>query len=358
MTNPQTPALRIVEADAISPAPIGPARPPLELVPSREQQERIADAIRARRSPATQRAYATQWRLFERYAGEQQADALPAAPLTVAAYLSDRAAAGASLSTITKAAASIAAQHRERDLPDPTSDERVRAVRKGLSRQLKQRAPKQAAPIDRDAFLQIIEQAARPRPLSGRGRTLDGRQVSESADRAERRAAVDIALIATMRDALLRSSEAAALRWADIETDADGSGSVYIARSKTDQQSEGATLYLRRPTMRYLSAIRPEDADPAAPVFGLSARQISRRIAAAAQAANLDAGLNADLTPKTYSGHSCRVGQAGDLARVGASLVEIQQDGRWSSPTMPARYAAASLRKQNSAIARRMPAED
>lgn len=345
MQTPQTPALRIVEADAISPAPRDATRPPIALVPTPSEQQRIAEAVAARRAPNTNRAYASQWRRFERYAAERRADALPAAPLTVAAYLTERSAAGASRSTIAQAVASIAAMHRESNLPDPTSDERVRAVRAGLSRSDRRR-PKQAAPIDRAAFLQIIEQAASPRPTQRRS-VHTGEPIHETSDRAAARAAVDIALLATMRDAMLRVSEAAALRWCDIETAPDGTGRLFVAASKTDQEGHGATLYLRKPTMRYLSAIRPADADDAAPVFRLSARQISRRIKAAAEAAGIDGA----------SSHSARVGMTVDLARSGAGIVETQDVGRWSSPAMPARYAAAELAGTN-AVARRMPAED
>ena len=43
------------------------------------------------------------------------------------------------------------------------------------------------------------------------------------------------------------------------------------------------------------------------------------------------------------SGHSLRVGSAQSLAAAGAGLVEMQQAGRWQSPTMPARYARGEL---------------
>ena len=345
MTSTQTPALRIVEADAIGPAASSERRPPIALVPTAQERERIAAAVAARRAPSTRRAYAAQWRKFERYAAERQADALPAAPLTVAAYLSQRAADGASSSTISQTVASIAAMHRESNAPDPTADERVRAVRAGLSRSDRRR-PKQAAPIDAAAFRTIRDRAADPRPVQRRS-VQTGRQLSEPTDRAEARAALDVALIATMRDAMLRVSEAAALSWSDIETAPDGTGRLYIAASKTDQEGQGATLYLRKPTMRYLNAIRPAAAADDAPVFGLSARQLNRRIKAAAAAAGIDGA----------SSHSARVGMTVDLARTGAGIVEVQQVGRWSSPAMPARYAAAELAGTN-AVARRMPAED
>ena len=49
---------------------------------------------------------------------------------------------------------------------------------------------------------------------------------------------------AGMRDGLLRRSEAAALTWGNVELQEDGSGRLHVARSKTDQSSEGVVLYL------------------------------------------------------------------------------------------------------------------
>ena len=43
------------------------------------------------------------------------------------------------------------------------------------------------------------------------------------------------------------------------------------------------------------------------------------------------------------SGHSLRVGGAQSLAAGGASLVEMQQAGRWQSPSMPGHYAKGQL---------------
>ena len=45
------------------------------------------------------------------------------------------------------------------------------------------------------------------------------------------------------------------------------------------------------------------------------------------------------------SGHSLRVGGTQSLATAGASLVEMQLAGRWSSPVMPGRYAQGQLAK-------------
>jgi len=60
-----------------------------------------------------------------------------------------------------------------------------------------------------------------------------------------------------------------------------------LRRSKTDPEGEGAVVAVTPQAMAELdrlAALRGGDPDPAAPMFGLSDRQISRRIAAAAEA--------------------------------------------------------------------------
>ena len=150
----------------------------------------------------------------------------------------------------------------------------------------------------------------------------------ESADAAERRGRVDIAVISTMRDGLLRVSEASALMWEDIEEEEDGTGRLYIRRSKTDAEGEGAVAFLSVQTMESLDAIRGMSSGEDS-VFGLMPNGISRRIEKAARAAGLGEG---------YSGHSPRVGMARDLARAGTELTRLMTAGRWRSPRMPALY--------------------
>ena len=88
-------------------------------------------------------------------------------------------------------------------------------------------------------------------------------------------------------------------------------------------------MYLGQAAMTARAAIRPADVDGAAPIFGLSARQLPRRIQAMARAAGLGEG---------FSGHSGRVGMAQDLAAGGAELPALMVAGRWQSARMPARY--------------------
>ena len=136
-----------------------------------------------------------------------------------------------------------------------------------------------------------------------------------------------------MRDGLLRVSEAAALRWGDVELAGDGSGRIRIPESKTDQEAEGVVVYLGPVAVEALLAIRPEEAviDAVTPVFNLHPDTIRRRLQQAARAAGLPDWR--DIT-----GHSGRVGMAQDLSAAGFALPELMTAGRWKSLRMRARY--------------------
>ena len=282
---------------------------------------RVQEALASSRSPATRRAYASQWRMFTTWTGARGLSSLPAEPSAVAAYLTDRAGTGVSVATVQLSRAAIAAAHSDANLDDPCAHPGVRRTMSGLSRMFG-RPPLQATPLTSDVAAAIRATARRPRPYPS------GRVESEST--AERRGLVDIALVSVMRDALLRRSEATDLVWSDVERMTDGTGRLTVRRSKTDQVSEGKVLYLSAASMADLEAIRPGDSSRGdMKVFGLSSSQIGRRIARSCEVAGF-AGA--------YSGHSPRVGMAQDLAANGAELPALMEAGRWDSPTMPARY--------------------
>lgn len=154
------------------------------------------------------------------------------------------------------------------------------------------------------------------------------------------------AIIATMSDALLRVGEVAALQVGDIERRSDGAATLTVRRSKTDQNGDGATLYLGSPTTRRIDNWREAaglgGADMASgPLFRrifrgqhVSAEQLSPR-----SVRELVRSAAASVGIEGASGHSLRIGSAMSLVRAGASLVETQQAGRWASPSMPAHYA-------------------
>ena len=103
----------------------------------------------------------------------------------------------------------------------------------------------------------------------------------------------------------------------------NGFALLWVRRYKTDPEAEGVTLYVSRQAAQAFLAIRPaeEVMDLNAPVFGLSARQIGRRVKAAASAAGLGEG---------YTRHSGRAGMAQDLVKSGVELPALMTDGGYT----------------------------
>ncbi len=211
----------------------------------------IASAVEASRAVNTSRAYAGAFRRFRQFAAAQGLPAIPAAPETAAAYLVSLAEAGRGMATIRMAGAAIAAAHREAGERSPTESARGQRTMRGL-------AP-QAAGITASGLAAILA-------------TMRA-SLAAATPGAARRVARDSALLRVMSEAMLRRSEACSLRWADLSTELDGSGTVSIRRSKTDQLGAGAVAYLGPSTVSALAAYRASldaEPEPTAPVFGVS----------------------------------------------------------------------------------------
>lgn len=167
----------------------------------------------------------------------------------------------------------------------------------------------------------------------------------------------DAALIAVMSDGLLRISEAAGVGVADVNPARGGAGTLLVAQSKSDPQATGTVLHLRAVTLRRVSAWKEAAGIHSGPLFrrirkggrveatALTAKSIRAIIQRWAKAAGVSGRV---------SGHSLRVGAAQSLVSAGATLPELQQAGRWLSPSMPAHYARGQLAGQG-AVARLRP---
>ena len=262
--------------------------------------DQVRQAARARN---TQRAYLGHWTRFHSWAQEQGLDLPGGLEAALCDYLVRLAEDGKRMATIRQARAAITKGADLAGWPKPGG----------------------AAPLHAEALAAIRATAFTRRRTRG-GHT-------ETAKYARRRGLVDVALASVMRDGLLRVSEAAALRWGDVELAGDGSGRIRIPESKTGQEAEGVVLYLGPAAVLALLAIRPEEAviDAVTPVFNLHPDTIRRRLQQAARAAGLPGWR--DIT-----GHSGRVGMAQDLSAAGFALPELMTAGRWKSPRMPARY--------------------
>lgn len=180
--------------------------------------------------------------------------------------------------------------------------------------------------------------------------------VMETAREGTLRSMRDAALIGVASDALLRVSELVAINAGDIERDRDGSAVLHIHRSKSDQEGVGATCYLGPRTVEVLDAWMAlagiDERDPGNPVFRSvrKDRSVGGRLSARSARSIVTDRCGSSAIGRV-SGHSLRVGSALSLARAGASLVELQQAGRWKSPEMPARYTRSESARQG-AVAR------
>ena len=209
-----------------------------------EQRRRISDALENAQSENTRRNYAGQFRKFGAWCEREEQSPLPASPEVVAAYATDLADDGKSMSTIRLAVAAIVDAHRRVGLESPVSTGISETLR-GLARQIGV-SQKQAKPLDADALAAIKATAFTPR--RSRGGSI------ESEETALRRGRVDVALASMLSDAGLRVSEAAQLRWRDVLDAEEGAGLVYVERSKTDQEGEGAYVAITPETLEVISS--------------------------------------------------------------------------------------------------------
>ncbi len=277
-----------------------------------EQATRFEAALEAL-APNTRRAYGSALAAWGRWAALGGVHALAPSPFALRAYLQERSADGAGISSLRMTVAALRKVQALVGVEPTANDQIVTDTISGLARQAT--APRQAYALTAEALAVVTATACTPRV--GRGGKL------ESPGQARRRGLVDIALCRVLSDAGLRRSEAAALTWDDVVRWDDGSGRLTVGRSKTE--AEARTVYLTPASVEALTAIRPADAHGAASVFGLSAASISRRIRAAAAVAGLGRG---------FSGHSGRVGMARRMAAAGAPTHEIMAQGRWKTARM------------------------
>ena len=292
-------------------------------------QQQLNQALSQSSPENTRRAYHGALSAFRRWAEANGVPAAPAQPEHIAAYLYHLSQQGKSPSTLRTARAAIAHDHDRPGL-DPAANP-ARAPIVAQTMKTVRRAPhapaRQSKPLMPEDLELIIKTAPQPRQWRRRGQT-----VQESPATAGRRARTDIALCLTMRDAGLRRSEAAALLWSDVRLPPDGAARITIRRSKTNRQGPPETVAITPAAAQALAAIRPQRPRPAERVFKLDPRQISRRIAQAAQHAGLGDG---------YSGHSGRVGLARIMSRNGAPANATMQHGRWRSVQTLAGYTRA-----------------
>lgn len=277
-------------------------------------------------APSTLRAYRADFEEFISYCESIGDDALPASGQAVVSFIQHLVARQQKSASIRRAIAGIASIHQLSSLPDPTKEVEVKLAIRRMYRQLG-REQHQAMAITAPLLKKLL--AATDNDLRG---------------------ARDRALIAVAYDTLCRRSELLSLRVEDIHPDSspseDGQGgaSIFLRKSKTDQEAHGRWLRISEVTQIHLQAWLKQSGMKEGLLFRgvnranrltpkLDTSQLARIYKKLARRAEFDEKLVREI-----SGHSTRVGAAQDLLLSGASLPMIMNRGRWSKPDTVMRY--------------------
>jgi len=276
----------------------------------------------------SRRAIRAGWRTWTSFCEVRDCPAMPVAFADLHAFVEERIDAGYRRASIEQILFVLNIASQIWGCPSPTATWEWKAYWRGACRDRLSRQQRQAAPLNIEDVLAIID----------------------AADLDDPRSIRDTAFVTMQYDLLARASELVAVRWdaVQITDDSDAGGVCIIEQSKTDQEGAGASLYLTPRTAHWLREWRthsdvsnpyvfhalPRSTDRSPPPVPFSVREVNRIMA------RVQARI---ASPKAWSGHSARVGAAQDMTRAGLDVAAIMQAGRWKSPSMPARYAAHEL---------------
>lgn len=289
-------------------APTAPITVPVELV------ERTLENAKNSKAKNTRRAYASQWRMFERWCCERGASPLPAEPAVLALYVTERENEGVKVSTIDQAVAAIVFRHVRARLPKPNDAPEVKDVLDGIRRKIGRRPRKQAAPLSPE----LLRRMARAAPDNRAG-------------------ARDKALSLVGFAGALRRQELVDLDVPDV-TFTDEGLQLLIRKSKTDQEGRGIVLSVMRgadsetcPVLALQAWLDASGITEGAIFRGvhrsgrvgskrLDGRDVSTILQRAAQRAGIELA--------NISGHSMRAGLGTTAAKQGKRLEVIQKHMR------------------------------
>ncbi len=291
------------------------------------------DYAQQAKSANTRRAYRSDWADFAGWCQAHGLAALPAAPATVALYLTS-AAERCKPATLTRRLTAISQAHQAAEHPSPTTSATVRAVAAGIRRAKGTAQQGKAAAVTDEVRAMV---AALPPTLVGRR---------------------DRALLLLGFAGAFRRSELVALDVADVVRTRDGLV-VTLRKSKTDQEGAGRRVgipYGGHPQSCPVRAL--EDWLAAAgigtgPLFrglrndgALMGRLSDKGVARVVQRRAAAVGLD----PKRYGGHSLRAGLATAAVAAGKSERAIMaQTGHKSVPMVRRYIREGDLFRENAA---------
>ena len=273
----------------------------------------VAQLLQASIAPNTAKAYGDALRkLFEHLDGQPLTDSSLAGYL---AHLFARGLAPASVTVVVQAVRFWEKLERRASSVGPLTSRTLAGIR----REGRNRGRGQVTGLTREKVNRMVQNAVGSNTLAGLR---------------------DAALFRIMSDALLRIGEAVAINCEDIATEFDGSGRLELHRSKTDQEGKGASLFLTNRTVELIQQLLKVAGYVVGPLFRRMMkgdRMSDARLTVDGARLAIKAAAER-LGIKGVSGHSLRIGTAQELAQRGASLVELQNAGRWADSQMPAHY--------------------
>lgn len=278
--------------------------------------------LESARSKETLRGYRSDWRAFEAWCSTMGLQALPAAPQTVALYLTAIAGVKAS-ATLQRHLSSISQAHQGAGFESPTTSTLVRQTWRGIRRTFGT-ASTGKTPV-RTADIRAMVATFGDRPIDVRNRAL---------------------LLMGFAGAF-RRSELVALTIADIADTTEGL-LITIRRSKTDQEAHGETIGIPYgsdphtcPVRAYRAWIqlaeitsgpvfRPVDRHGHIAERHLGARAVAELVKSCAATLGLD--------PAQFGAHSLRAGLITSAAEAGVAERDIMRQSRHKSIPVMRRY--------------------
>lgn len=192
-----------------------------------ERLRALADDLKLAYAPNTLRTWRADWRVWTDYCTRHREPPLPVTLPVLRGFLLERIAAGRKRATCEHYIATLTIVHRLAGLPSPMDSMDAKLMWRGLRREHLSARQRQA-----------------------KGLTLDDVEaILASLDLTKPRDQRDAALMSVAFEGMFRRSELVALRVEDLSTEADGSGRIFLAHSKTDQEGAGVLQYLSPETM-------------------------------------------------------------------------------------------------------------
>lgn len=302
-------------------------------------------------SPATKRAYQSDWAHFHAFCHRWELFELPSTPETICLYLTDMADSSTAVSTIVRRCTSITAIHRAAGYDSPVKSDQVGRVLKGI-RKTCGVPPEQSKAMSWDDLRLFVLQC-------------------DSLIIGLR----DAAILSMGWASALRRSELVALNIGDLEISEKGI-IITIRRSKTDQEGKGSKIAIPRSkgdmcpvaaVERWLLRRSESPLPPNEALFtkiGVNGRNkwwwhCGKRLAARMVSAIVKHyAKHAGFSPELYSSHSLRRGLATEAGARGVPervisrhtrhrsikvLRSYIEDGTiWAENPLPAIYARPS----------------